>query len=328
MGNRYRLNQLIEYSWYHKSWLTVVLRPLSVLYSLARRVHKWIQQRYRKSHPIPIIVVGNITVGGTGKSPMVVWLAKFLESQGYRPGIVSRGYHGAKNREPSQVLPGDNPLDVGDEAAMLAQQVDFPVVICRQRNRAIEYLMNHSKCNIIIADDGLQHYALTPSLQIIMVDGVRGFGNHRLLPAGPLREPLSRLKSADFVVYHNCQGHSYCTQVVPGEIMKLSTQERITLAAARQQNWHAVTAIGNPNRFFETLRKLGLSFEPHIFPDHYCFHEADLPSQGHIIMTAKDAVKCKEFSDKAIFYLAMDITPNAAFITDILRKVQTITATA
>ena len=282
--------------WYRPSlhWVSALLLPFSWIFGGCAAVRRWVY-RYGvlRVHrlAVPVIVVGNITVGGTGKTPFVIWLAQFLREQGYRPGIVCRGVGGRKHVSPHLVALTDSATKVGDEALLLAKNSHCPVVVCRYRPEAVNYLLANSSCNIIINDDGLQHYRLDRDIEIAMVDGARRFGNHQLLPAGPLREPVSRLKTVDLVVVNGGHSHDeFQISFTPDEIISLKDNNvKKPLTALTKQTVHAVAGIGHPERFFSMLRQGGLEVIPHVFPDHHHFKPVDLQFNDTlpIIMTEK-----------------------------------------
>ncbi len=246
-----------------------------------------------------MIVAGNLVAGGSGKTPLVLWLARFLESRGRRPGIVSRGY-GARIDEPREARADSSAEEVGDEPVLLAWRSGCPVWTGRDRARAARALLaQHPEVDVIVLDDGLQHYRLARDVEVAVVDA-RGFGNGFLLPAGPLREPPSRLRTVDAVVAH-------ATRLVKGYAMHLEGDQFYCLADPSQRRSardfadrrvHAVAGIGDPGRFFGHLERLGLDTRPHSFPDHHPFRAADLEfgDDAPILMTEKDAVKCRRFA--------------------------------
>jgi len=248
---------------------------------------------------VPVIVVGNLVAGGSGKTPLVLWIAELLRSKGWTPGIVSRGY-GARLEAPREASIASDPAELGDEPVVLARRSGCTVWVGPDRVRVCEVLRDqHPEVDVIVLDDGLQHYRLARDLEVCVVDA-RGFGNGFMLPAGPLREPRSRLRSVDAVVAHD-------TDVVPGYAMRLEGELLHCLADARQrrapkefagQRVHAVAGIGDPRRFFVHLGRLGMKVVPHPFPDHHAFAQADLEfgDDAPVIMTEKDAVKCKRFA--------------------------------
>ncbi|BFI95764.1 MAG: tetraacyldisaccharide 4'-kinase [Rhodanobacter sp.] len=247
--------------------------------------------------PVPVVVVGNLTAGGTGKTPLVIALADALHARGLRPGVVSRG-HGGKRREP--VLLGDTPepSEVGDEPCLI-RACGVPVAVGRDRPAAAQLLLAQG-CDVLIADDGLQHYRLARDVEICVIDGARRFGNGRLLPAGPLREPLRRLANVDLRV---CNGDApradeYPMRLVGGDAVTLDGAHRRPLADFAGRRVHAVAAIGHPARFFASLRAAGIEAIEHAFADHHAFAAAELDFGDDlpVLMTDKDAVKCRGFA--------------------------------
>ncbi|MHB0776936.1 tetraacyldisaccharide 4'-kinase [Halomonas sp. WWR20] len=324
------MSRLTE-AWYtDASWLKL-LRPLESLYRQAvavRRCH------YRRNSakvwkaPVPVIVVGNITVGGTGKSPLVAWLSRWLVEQGWRPGIVSRGYGGHAPRYPLYVDPTTPVAQAGDEPVMLAQQTGVPVAVDPDRPRAARKLVA-AGCDILLSDDGLQHLALGRDIELVVVDGARGVGNGRCLPAGPLREPLSRLAEVDAVM-SNGGRLAFSLGETPGFGMQLAPLHWRHLidgvcypVSARPFGGrvHALAGIGHPQRFFATLDALGVEHEPWPLADHHRFNAEDLKFADNlpVVMTAKDAVKCLHFANERCWALDIEAQPDQAFI-DWLRK--------
>lgn len=276
---------------------------------------------------VPVIVVGNITVGGTGKTPLTLWLVQALKAAGYRPGIVSRGY-GGRQRGPLVVTPASDPAEVGDEPLMLAQRAQVPVYIGRRRPAAAHALLEaHPDTDVIVADDGLQHYALGRDLEIAVVDGIRRFGNGRLLPAGPLRELPSRLDTVDAVVVNGgttdwlrVDSPVYTMRLEPVRLRRLNAPDEVReLDWLRGRQLNAIAGIGHPERFFDLLRELGAVVTPHPFPDHHLFRPQDLPA-GTVVMTAKDAVKCAAFARADDWMLEVDAVVDPALQTYILNR--------
>ncbi|TVQ69259.1 MAG: tetraacyldisaccharide 4'-kinase [Oceanospirillales bacterium] len=299
--------QLIERGWYQQaSWLKV-LRPLSILFT---RLSKRRRDKFQSSDllyqpPVPVIVVGNISVGGTGKTPVVLALIELLRSYGYRPGVVSRGYGGKPPSYPWRVADHQSSIETGDEPLLIHTRGQVPVVIDPDRPAAVRHLLANSDCNLVISDDGLQHYALKRDIEIAVIDGVRGLGNQRCLPEGPLREPPERLSEVDFVL----QNGGTEVQHPRSQIFTLASIQIMPLQGVQTysaKDWldghsvkkvHAVCGIGNPERFFNTLKELGLEVIEHGFSDHHQYTKADFNGLQNypIIMTEKDAVKCKNF---------------------------------
>lgn len=291
--------------WYRPGALKWLLWPASLLYGAVASVRRLLYAarllpRHRAG--IPVIVVGNLVAGGSGKTPLVLWIAEFLRATGRKPGIVSRGYGGTiarKGGAPREATIASDPAEVGDEPMLLARRSGCPVWVAPERIAAVRALRaQHPDCDLIILDDGLQHYSLARDLEICVVDG-RGFGNGMLLPAGPLREPPSRLASVDAVVSHGAKVTGFGMRLEGAELVRLAdTNDRRAASAFKGQRLHAVAGIGDPNRFFMQLMALGLQIVPHPFPDHHPFSAAELEfgDDAPIVMTEKDAVKCNPFA--------------------------------
>jgi tetraacyldisaccharide 4'-kinase len=307
-------------AWLESRWYSdrapLPLLPLSLLYGalVATRRAAWRAGVFSPGHPgIPVIVVGNVTVGGTGKTPLVLWLASGLNAAGWRAGVVCRGHggrHAARRGRARLVGSDDDPADCGDEALLLARESGCPVAIGVDRLEAARLLAAQG-CRLVIADDGLQHLALRRDVEIAVVDGPRAFGNGALLPAGPLREPVERLRRVDAVVVNGP-----CAVALPAKrqfAMRLQPLDLVSLADGRSTapwQWrgrevHAVAGIGNPQRFFDSLRELGIRPLEHALADHHRFTAADLAfdDDRDIVMTQKDAVKCQPFVTGRMWYL-------------------------
>ena len=309
----------LDYHWYARSAWLLLLTPLSLLFRIVVRLRKFAYRRgLLRSHraAVPVIVVGNITVGGTGKTPLVAWLARYLREQGYRPGIIARGYGGKAKQWPQQVRPDSNPSTVGDEAVMLAGRTQCPMAVGPDRVAAAAALVQHSDCDIIISDDGLQHYALRRDIEVAVIDGIRRFGSGFMLPAGPLREPVSRLNEVDLVVVNGlgaCDEHPM--RMFIGDAYRLSDGTRRKLSEFRTEPVHAVAGIGNPQRFFRALQQDLRMMEMHEFPDHHHFQAEDIAfDDGHtVLMTEKDAVKCRYFAGDNVWYVPAEVDMKSAF---------------
>ena len=269
--------------------------------------------------PVPVIVVGNITVGGSGKTPMVIWLARHLCSRGLHPGVISRGY-GRHHPEASLPVTADSdPAAVGDEPLLIARRTGCPVLVSRDRVQAARRLAGQWQCDIVISDDGMQHYRLHRDLEICMVDKALGLGNGRCLPAGPLREPPSRLREADLLLGPEGPGH------LPGHSMTLKAGRLRNLARAGPDtplsSWagrtvHATAGIARPERFFTLLEAHGLRLIRHPFPDHHPYRAGDIDFPGPlpIVMTEKDAVKCAPFCTARHWRLPVCARPSETFV--------------
>jgi tetraacyldisaccharide 4'-kinase len=309
--------------WYDGRGASIWLLPLEWLFrgvtALRRLVYRqgWLRvERLR----VPVVVVGNLTVGGTGKTPLVLWLAQALMARGLQPGIVSRGYGGEHVRTRMRVKPDSDPRLVGDEALLLARRSACPVAIGAQRAGAARLLLE-AGVNVVIADDGLQHYALGRDVEIVVLDGQRGFGNGHCLPAGPLREPTTRLDEVDTVVVHTHEGGAALQ--MPGAmtmqmracgVLPLAGGDERTLESFAGQRVHAVAGIGNPERYFAWLRSRGLVVVPHAFPDHARFRREDINFGDGlpVLMTEKDAVKCARFAGPQHWYVRVVAVLDAA----------------
>ena len=324
------MKRLVQ-QWYSPQ-ASLWLLPLSWLFSLLVVLRRLAYRaRLLRSHrlPVPVIVVGNITVGGTGKTPLVAWLVRVLQQEGYRPGIITRGYGGLAQQWPQHVRPDSDPVAVGDEPVLLAQRCQCPIAAAPDRVLAARQLLQHSDCNILISDDGLQHYRLRRDVEIVVVDGARRFGNGHCLPAGPLREPLSRLKQVDYVVANGVAAHGeFAMELLPGALRALSDPDKaISLSDLHGQQIHAVAGIGNPARFFELLKSGGLSVIEHPFPDHHSFVAADLAFADGLplLMTEKDAVKCRRYADERMWYLPVEAQLDDSFAAQLLQQVKRLT---
>ncbi len=308
----------IEKIWYQGGWQVLPLLPISWLFRLlvAIRYALYRHGRLKASRfLVPVIVVGNITVGGTGKTPFTIWLVNFLRRQGYRPGIVSRGYGGRATAWPQPVTSESDAALVGDEAVLLARRCQCPMVVAPDRTSAVKMLLDSDGCDIVISDDGLQHYAMGRDIEIVIVDGQRRFGNEHLLPAGPLREPLSRLRDVDLVIVNEGEKSSaseYRMTLARYYIYNLMTPEKQkAISAFKDEKVHAVAGIGDPQRFFNLLKKSGVEITQHPFPDHhaYCADDLAFDDDKVVMMTEKDAVKCAAFAKPNHWVMAIEMSP-------------------
>lgn len=294
------MNQL----WYKQYRLSWLLLPISCVYGMIAWLRRIYLQKLRQQHfSVPIIVVGNLTVGGVGKTPLVIALAKAFQDKGLKVGIVSRGY-GARGVFPREVGIDDKPSDVGDEPLLICKKTGCPVVIAPKRVEAVRYLLKHHQPQVILSDDGLQHYAMGRAIEIAVIDGVRGLGNGFLFPAGPLRERAKRLKSVDFIVVNSGDWPgAYRMNMAVGEITAL-VSGRVADPKDLSEPVAAVAAIGHPERFYKTLDELHVSYNAYAFADHYAFTSEDLNfKEKTIVMTEKDAVKCVSFATDKMFVL-------------------------
>jgi tetraacyldisaccharide 4'-kinase len=327
--------RLIEL-WYRERPRPSLLQPLAWAYGAIvgarRRAYAtgWLRAERVGA---PVVVVGNLTVGGTGKTPLTIWLARELTAGGLKVGIVSRGYGARHGREPRLVDPAAPWQEVGDEPLILARRTGRPTVVSADRVAAARALITRGAA-VILADDGLQHLRLARAAEIVVIDGARGFGNGRLLPAGPLREPLQRLQQADVLVVNGARAHGSLVAALAGRTavgMRLQATAAVQLAggAARPlaafqgQRVHAVAGIGNPQRFFAALRAEGIDVIAHPFPDHHPFAAAELDFGDAlpVLMTEKDAVKCTGMADSRLWYVPVDAVFSEPDARELLARV-------
>jgi len=294
----------LQQVWYGGRRVPWLLRGLAAVYAPVASLRRGLYGAGllpRTRLPVPVIVVGNISVGGTGKTPLTMALIEALRTRGFKPGVISRGYGGSATGS-LLVDANSDPRIAGDEACLIAQATRAPVAVGRDRGSAGRALLEAARCDVLIADDGLQHYKLCREVEICVIDGERRFGNGRLLPAGPLREPASR---AGVFAFRVCNGG-----VAQGDevAMTLHVDVAVALSGSPQQrklvDWqgqrvHAVAGIGNPARFFAGLRAAGVDVIEHAFADHFAYAPADLNFGDDltVLMTEKDAVKCVAFAD-------------------------------
>ena len=313
---------VLERIWFDGRLAAVPLLPLAALFWLAstlRRLayHTGVLRRVRL--PVPVVVVGNLTVGGAGKTPLVIWLAQRLHDRGVRVAVLSRGYGGRAATFPVAVAPTTDPSLVGDEPVLIAQRTGCPVVVDPDRVRGARWLLAQAPCDLFVADDGLQHYRLGRDLEIVLVDGERRFGNGLLLPAGPLREDRGRLRSVDFVVSNGgAPGPGEHAMALEARLVRPLAGAGVAqpIEAWRGRRVHALAGIGHPERFFAMLRALGLEVEALPFPDHHVFTAADLdpPGDGPVLMTEKDAVKCRALAGARHWVVPVDARFDPMFV--------------
>ena len=315
-----RFEELIRRAWYEdKPWIRA-LSPLSKLYAYEfdRRKRRELAHR-RPPFFLPVIVVGNINVGGTGKTPLIIDLVSRLERTGRKVGVVSRGYGASPPSPLYRVEKGGDVQLCGDEPLMIAEATEAVVVIGEDRCAAVQEAIN-AGVNIVLSDDGLQHHALPRHFEIVVIDAVAGLGNGLLLPAGPLRESPERLATVDFVV---CNGApeklddaipaQVCFQLEPTAWLNVVTGTRVPLDFVQPNGVvDAVAGIGNPDRFFTTLKSLGFSLKEHAFPDHHMYTPKDfsarsIDQESCVLMTQKDALKCRDIAGPN--YWALDVEP-------------------
>lgn len=325
-------NLKIPYFWCKRNLISWLLYPFSLIYAVSILIRRY----YYKLHPakilkIPLIVVGNITVGGTGKTPLVIYLVKLLQKQGYKIGVISRGYRSNLPRnEVKLVTESTLPAEVGDEPYLIFQQTRAICVVGRKRYDAAKYAAECG-CDLLISDDGLQHYAMPRDFEIVVVDGIFKLGNGWLLPAGPLRESKKCLNNVDLIVenYHGSATPLKLPhlkmKIIPRKLYNLVTSEELSAENLRSFKLHFVAGIGNPGKFWETLSNFGLEGICHPFPDHYHFVREDFAfakADELIILTEKDAVKCQAFADKRFWFLEVSAELDQDLLKILKRKLK------
>lgn len=306
---RERLETWLNSIWYSRPNPPFWMLPFEWLYQsivLSRNFCYRIGLFESWAAPVPVIVIGNLTVGGTGKTPMALHLARRLKDKGWKPGLVSRGY-GIALDDPVLVEPQDVASVIGDEPMLLARESGCPVAVFPRRAEAARLILENTDCNLLICDDGLQHLALERDIEILVVDGLRRFGNGHCLPAGPLREGVSRIRTVDLAIQNGGTAMPGFIQMElkPEALVNIMTRETLSLDQAADRKWYAVAGIGNPDRFARTLQQVGIDAELDSFPDHHAFVVNDFDKAGErpIVMTAKDAVKCESFAGRDWWYL-------------------------
>lgn len=326
----------LSHLWTRTSVLTVLLLPLALVFVLVsglRRLayrHGWLKSC---AVGVPVIVVGNITAGGSGKTPLVIWLVNWLREQGYRPGVVSRGYGGSAHGC-VDVQPGSMAAEVGDEPLLIRIKTACPVMVGRDRVAAARQLLaDHPDVNLIVADDGLQHYRLQRDIELAVIDASTGLGNGWPLPAGPLREPGTRLDHVDAVVQvmrgattpFALKQTSWRASYTAGQAYRLGRPaERCPLDALPVADWLAVTGIGHPQGFFDMLQAQGVHFRSRAFADHHAFQPVELPVDSAILMTEKDAVKCSAFAGPEWWAVTLDVAPEKGFVDWLHTRLETM----
>lgn len=330
--SRGSLLALIDRVWYGGHPLGSLLAPLGWVFclgALVRRGLYGVGLRRRERLGVPVIVVGNVTVGGTGKTPLVIWLARLLRQQGYRPAVIARGYRGRARRWPQQATPESDAALVGDEAVLLARRAGCPVFAGPDRVAAARAARAGTGCDVLISDDGLQALALERDIEIAVLDGIRRLGNGRCLPAGPLREPPSRLRAVDLVVARGQpESGEYGMRYRAGALCPVDgDRPEMPVEGLRGRPVHAVAGIGDPKAFFAQLRGYGLDIIEHPFPDHHRFAAEDLRfADGRpVVMTEKDAVKCRGLLPGLSWYLPVEADVETRFGDRVLALLEEVT---
>ncbi len=327
------MSSVIEKFWYRKSLLHWLFLPLHLLLTSFVLLKRFLGKAtaYKKAvigEPF-VIVVGNITAGGTGKTPFICWLVEQFQARHLSVGIVSRGYGGKSECYPLQVTSKVNASECGDEPKMLSDKLSVPVVVAPNRQSAVNHLKAQFQPDVVISDDGLQHYAMRRDFEICLIDGYRFLGNALLMPFGPLRETRSRLNSVDWIVQNSGkQAFEHYFSIKPAFLVNLKTHERIDIKSQSVpfKVCHTVCGLGNPTKFKKTLEELDLSFDLKTFSDHHSFSEKDFnfDSEHAVVMTEKDAVKCFEFAKENWWYISIQLESNQALKNAFEKLVVTI----
>ncbi|MBP6104352.1 MAG: tetraacyldisaccharide 4'-kinase [Gammaproteobacteria bacterium] len=323
----------LQQLWHKKGYALWLLIPLSWLFTLVAALRRRLYQRgvlTQTRFKIPVIVVGNLSLGGSGKTPLVIYIAQMLQTRGLRVGIISRGYKGSHQR-PTLVKTQSDPALVGDEPYLIYQCLQCPVVVGKDRVAALQSLLENNTVDVVLSDDGLQHYALARSIEIVVMPAE--LANTYCLPAGPLREPLSRLKAVDLIVYNTPQvlqdikdPRSYNMHYQPDLLYKAADPtQRQALETFKGMQVHAVAGLGNPTRFFSMLQAAGLAIIPHVYPDHHAYKASDILFKDSfpVILTAKDFVKCTSFVQNQHWVLPIHAVLSEGFDQALWTLIQT-----
>lgn len=326
---------LLSDAWYKNARWVQCLRPLSAVFGLVSSIRRNYYQNSDKAYTSkhPVIVVGNLTAGGTGKTPLVIYLAQQLRERGYSPGIVSRGYGSKAPSYPFAVTPQTSFREAGEEPLMIARHTQCPVIIDPDRISAVKMLESRYPCDVIISDDGMQHYKLNRTIEIAVIDGLRGFGNGMLLPAGPLREKPERLDQVDLIVCNGQSRHSlpertyvmtldatHMVHLIDNKSLSVNDQN---LREIKSKKVHAVAGIGNPERFFNSLCTCGFDIITHIFRDHHFYSKQDISFSDEldVVMTEKDATKCREIASNKHWFLKVAARLPDDFMDSVINKI-------
>lgn len=331
----------LERAWHKEaSWL-ILLWPISALFQVLTKIRRLVQQN--KKRPIylsvPLIVIGNISLGGTGKTPLLITLSQELQKQGFKPGIISRGYGGNAPSYPLAVHGKSDVRQSGDEAFLIAEKTGCPVYVDPDRSAALHALLDNEDIDVVLSDDGLQHYKLYRDLEIAVVDGQRLFSNTYCMPAGPLRESIARLKEVQYIVVNGEPAKKIPELasankmfVEPSVLVNLLTGERRPFSGApfnMGNKLQAISALGNPQRFYSLLERLPYPLETFSFPDHHSFTANDFEQQGidahqPVVMTEKDAVKCRQFAKNNFWYLSVEVNLEDQFVERLVEDIRQV----
>lgn len=321
------LEKFILSAWYGNSKWTYILWPLMMLYRFVvnKKRAEYLAIRDFSVTPAPVIVVGNITVGGTGKTPVVQSLVRYLQKNGYKPGIISRGYGGEVSTFPYLIKALDDSRLVGDEPYMLFHSLNVPVVIDPKRKDALTHIMTLD-VDVVISDDGMQHYDLPRDIEICVLDGGRGLGNQKLIPVGPLREPSGRLDTVDFILESAQEVSNTHFVIKPNVWVSVKTGRRVSLDSfVVGAVVDAIAGIGNPDKFFDTLLALNIKCTTVAFTDHHPYVLNDLKQfKGQVLMTEKDAVKIRPFAHDNMWFLEVEASLSDIFFERFSQKINAL----
>ena len=328
------IESFLQTTWKTRNPIALLLWPVSLVYCAIAELRRLVYScglMPVTHYDVPVIVVGNITVGGTGKTPFTIWLVDQLHKKGFSPGVVSRGY-GRKNSSTRIVTPHCDPEDVGDEPLLIARRTGVPVAVSKRRTEAINLLRRESDCDIFVSDDGLQHYSLASDLSIALIDGQERLGNSFCLPAGPLRERASRLDSFDLkIVKGDTESNEYSMTYDGIEVVNVKDRNKTrSLESLQSSKITAIAGIRNTLSFSDLLSGSGLNFTFVPFPDHHSFTESDFTDYvdqcDEILMTEKDAVKCEAFADSNWWYVTISANPTPSFVSALSARISQLKA--
>lgn len=329
----------LERAWHERAGWLILLWPVSVLFQAATKIRRAVQQAKERPAELtsPLIVIGNISLGGTGKTPLLITLSQELQKRGFKPGIISRGYGGNARSYPLAVHSDSDVRESGDEAFLIAEKTGCPVYVDPDRSAALRALLAEEDVDVVLSDDGLQHYKLYRDLEIVVVDGQRLFSNGFCLPAGPLREPMSRLNEVQHIVV-NGESAREIPQLAAASTMQLEPRALVNLVSGEKRPFtgapfnmgnklQAVSALGNPQRFYSLLERLPYQVETFSFPDHHNFSADDFEQQGidahqPVVMTEKDAVKCRQFAKSNFWYLSVEVNLESQFVERLIEDIR------
>lgn len=331
----------LERAWHKRAGWLILLWPVSLLFQVLTKIRRATQQSKKRPADLTaaVIVIGNISLGGTGKTPLLITLSQELQKQGFKPGVISRGYGGDAPSYPLAVNSDSDVSQSGDEAFLIAEKTGCPVYVDPDRSAALHALLLHEDVDVVLSDDGLQHYKLYRDLEIVVVDGQRLFSNGFCMPAGPLRESMRRLNEVQHVVV-NGEPAREIPQLTRASKMQLEPRTLVNLVSGEKRPFagapfnmgnklQAFSALGNPQRFYALLERLPYQLETFSFPDHHNFTAADFKQQGidehqPVVMTEKDAVKCRQFAKNNFWYLSVEVNLESQFVARLIEDIRQV----